>query len=127
MNGRLQTAEGIELARKALDFIARLGLAPSPQNYAIFTAYVSDSNPELCADVQSVVEPGGPVAQSALDDIYDRHFTFRRIQDAVMDVGGAMSRELGAVVKTLEAAERGADLRDGLLVGRRTGSAACWK
>ncbi|MEQ8405394.1 MAG: GGDEF domain-containing protein [Oceanicaulis sp.] len=106
MNGRLQTAEGIELARKALDLIARHELAPSPQNYAIFTAYVSDSNPELCADIQSVVEAGGPVSQDALDDLYDRHFTFRRIQDAVMDTGGAMSRELGAVVKTLEAAER---------------------
>ncbi|MFP4518135.1 MAG: GGDEF domain-containing protein, partial [Oceanicaulis sp.] len=102
----MQTAEGIELARKALELIARHELAPSPQNYAVFTAYVSDTSPELCADLQSVIDRGGPMAQDALDDLYDRHFTFRRIQDAVMDVGGAMSRELGAVVKTLEAAER---------------------
>lgn len=106
VNGRLQTAEGIELARKALDLLAEHTLAPSPQNYAIFTAYVSDSTPELCAEIQTLIDQGGPMAQAALDDIYDRHFTFRRIQDAVIDAGGAMSRELGAVVKTLEAAER---------------------
>lgn len=106
MNGRLQTAEGIELARKALDLIARYALAPSPQNYAVFTAFVSDSTPELCSDLQVLLDRGGPIPQDALDDLYDRHFTFRRIQDAVMDAGGAMSSELGAVVKTLEAAER---------------------
>jgi len=106
VNGRLQTAEGIELARKALDLIARHTLAPSPQNYAVFTAFVSDNTPELCSELQALFDRGGPIPQDALDDLYDRHFTFRRIQDAVMDAGGAMSRELGAVVKTLEAAER---------------------
>jgi diguanylate cyclase len=106
VNGRLQTAEGIELARKALDLIARYTLAPSPQNYAVFTAYVSDNTPELCSELQVLFDRGGPIPQDALDDLYDHHFTFRRIQDAVMDTGGAMSRELGAVVKTLEAAER---------------------
>lgn len=106
MNGRLQTAEGLELARKALDLIARFELAPSPQNYAVFTAFVSDSNAELCSEIQGAIDGGGPIEQAMLDDLHDRHFTFRRIQDAVMDVGGAMSRELGAVVKTLEAAER---------------------
>jgi len=106
VNGRLQNSEGIELARKALDLIARHSLAPSPQNYAVFTAFVSDSNSELCSDLQALIDHGGPISQESLDDLYDRHFTFRRIQDAVMDAGGAMSRELGAVVKTLEAAER---------------------
>jgi len=81
-------------------------VAPTAHNYAVFTAYVSDSNPELCSELQSCIDAGGPISPDALDDLYDRFFTFRRIQDAVMDVGGAMSRELGAVVKTLEAAER---------------------
>jgi len=106
VNGRLHTAEGIELARNALELIARHELAPSPQNYAVFTAYVSDSNPEMCTELQAALSDGGPISQDWLDELYDRFFTFRRIQDAVMDVGGAMSRELGAVVKTLEAAER---------------------
>lgn len=86
--------------------MAAHSVAPTAHNYAVFTAYVADSNPELCSELQSLVDAGGPIAPDAVDDLYDRFFTFKRIQDAVMDVGGAMSRELGAVVKTLEAAER---------------------
>jgi diguanylate cyclase len=106
VNGRLQSEEGIDLARKALDLMAAHSVAPTAHNYAVFTAYVADSNPELCSELQTHVDAGGPISPDALDDLYDRFFTFKRIQDAVMDVGGAMSRELGAVVKTLEAAER---------------------
>ncbi len=86
--------------------MAAHSVAPTAHNYAVFTAYVADSNPELCSELQTHVDAGGPINPDALDELYDRFFTFKRIQDAVMDVGGAMSRELGAVVKTLEAAER---------------------
>ncbi|MFW6412794.1 MAG: diguanylate cyclase [Oceanicaulis sp.] len=106
MTGRLQSAEGIEIARRALDLMAEHALAPTSQNYALFTAYVAESDAELCAEIKRRMADGAITSQPVLDDLYDRHFTFRRIQDAVLDAGGAMSRELGAVVKTLEAAER---------------------
>ncbi len=106
VNGRLQSEEGIDLARKALDLMASHSVAPTAHHYAVFTAYVADSNAELSAELKPHIDAGGPIADDILEDVYDRFFTFKRIQDAVMDVGGAMSRELGAVVKTLEAAER---------------------
>lgn len=86
--------------------MAEHGLAPTAQNYSLFTAYVSDTYPELCAELGQKLEKGEALDQDFLDGLYDKHFTFKRIQDAVIDAGGAMSRELGAVVKTLEAAER---------------------
>lgn len=106
MNGRLQTDEGIGLAQRALDLMSEHKVAPTPQNYAVWVAYVSDSIPELSEALQAAVDKGGPIDDALCDDLYDRHFTFKRIQDVVLDTGGAMSRELGAVVKTLEAAER---------------------
>ena len=86
--------------------MADQSIAPTPQNYALFTAFVADSNPELCSELRGAIAAGGPISADFLEDMHDRHFTFRRMQDAVIDAGGAMSRELGAVVKTLEAAER---------------------
>jgi diguanylate cyclase len=106
VTGRLQTAEGVEIARKALDLMAERSISPTPQNYAVFTAYMADGNSELCLELQGALSTGGPITCEFLEDLYDRHFTFKRMQDAVIDAGGAMSRELGAVVKTLEAAER---------------------
>jgi len=106
VSDEMKTAKDIEIARKALDVIAERGVAATPQNFAIFTEYVADANRALCDDIQKALDAGGPLDPAYLDDLYDRHFTFKRMQDAVIDVGGAMSRELGAVVKTLEAAER---------------------
>ena len=106
MSGRLATTEGVDIARKAVELMAEHAVAPTPNNYALFTAFVADSLPELCEEMQKQLDQGAPFPAEVLDDLYDRHFTFRRMHDAVMEAGGAMSRELGAVVKTLEAAER---------------------
>lgn len=106
MTGRLQAAEGIQLAQAALDIMAEHSIAPSAQNYSIFTEYVAQTNPELQSELKPALEGESIVDQPLLDDLYDRHFTFRRIQDAVRDAGDSMQRELGTVVKTLEAAER---------------------
>ncbi|TGY86960.1 GGDEF domain-containing protein, partial [Marinicauda algicola] len=104
MNGRLHTSEGITLAQKALELMSTHDIAPTPQHYSVWIAYASDSIPELCEALQKQIDRGGPIDEEFCDELYARFFTFRRIQDAVLDTGGAMSRELGAVVKTLEAA-----------------------
>lgn len=106
MNGRLHTPEGIELARTALALMAEHGVAPTPQNYAVWVSYASDSIPELCEALQERIARGGPIEDDFCEDLYERHFTFKRIQDAVIETGGAMSRELGVVVRTLEDVER---------------------
>lgn len=106
MNGRLHTPEGNTLAQKALELMAGHDIPPTPQNYSVWIAYASDSIPELCEAMKTQIDRGRPITEELCDDLYDKFFTFRRIQDAVLDTGGAMSRELGAVVKTLEAAER---------------------
>lgn len=106
MNGRLHTEEGITLAQRALELMSEHKISPTPQNYSVWIAYASDSIPELCEHIRSQIDRGASIDESASEELYDRFFTFRRMQDAVLDTGGAMSRELGAVVKTLEAAER---------------------
>lgn len=86
--------------------MAEHAIQPNAQNYAIFTAFAGESNPALAAELRDLINGGGAIEQEWLEDLYDRHFTFKRMQDAVMDAGGAMSRELGAVVKSLEEAGR---------------------
>lgn len=106
VNGRLHTPEGITLAQKALELMTKHKISPTPQNYSVWIAYASDSIPELCEELKTRIDRGGPMDEAICEELYDRFFTYRRIQDAVLDTGGAISRELGAVVKTLEAAGR---------------------
>jgi diguanylate cyclase len=106
LTGRLNTSEGYALARQAIDVMAEQGVAPTPTNYAVFTSYVADSAPALCEAIQTRIDHGEPIDQDLLDDLYDQHFALKRVQEAVLETGGAMSRELGAVMETLEAAGR---------------------
>jgi len=106
LTGRLNTSEGFNLARQAVEAMAEHAAAPTPANYAVFTAYVADTNTNLCEALQQRIDAGEPIDQSLLDDLYDQHFALKRVQDAVIETGGAMSRELGAVMETLEAAGR---------------------
>ena len=103
---RLETSEGMGLARKALDLMDHHGVAPTPENYTVWASFAADSLPELCELIQDRIDRGEPFDRPFNEDLHERFFSFQRFQDAVIDTGGAMSRELGAVVKTLEAAER---------------------
>ncbi len=105
MAGRLNTSEGYALAREAIDLMAEHGVMPTPANYAVYTSFVTDEVPKLCDAIQARLDSGEHIEQSLLDDLYEEHFALKRVQDAVIETGGAMSRELGAVMKSLEDAQ----------------------
>jgi len=106
VNGRLLGKDGREYAQKALDLMEQFGVAPSPENYAVWICFASDTNPELCETLKGHIESGADFTASLNDDLFEQYFQWKAIQDAVLESGGAMCRELGAVQQTLEAAER---------------------
>ncbi|MEE2524839.1 GGDEF domain-containing protein [Hyphobacterium sp. HN65] len=106
MNGRLQGPEGRALAKETLDLMERYDIAPTPENYAVFSCYTSDSLPELCEAISKRIESGEPFDQPFCDMLYSDHFAIAKIQEAVMASSGAMAKELVQVRETLKAAER---------------------
>ena len=106
VNGRLQGPEGRTLAKETLEMMERYDVAPTPENYAVFSSFASDSIPELCDAMTARLEKGEPFNQTFCDRMYDEHFAIAKIQEAVMASSGAMGKELAQVRETLKAAEQ---------------------
>ncbi|WP_417480110.1 GGDEF domain-containing protein [Maricaulis maris] len=106
MNGRLLGKEGREFALKALDLMDQFGVAPTPENYSVWVCFASDTNPELCETLKNHIEAGGDFSETVNNELFEQYFQWKAIQDAILESGGVMCRELGAVQETLEAAER---------------------
>ncbi|MBR9825487.1 MAG: GGDEF domain-containing protein [Alphaproteobacteria bacterium] len=103
MNGRLLGKESRELALKALDFMEQFDVPPTPENYAVWICFATDSNPELCGSVKEQIESNEPFTEQINSDLFEQYFQWKAIQDAILEGGGAMTRELGAVKESLEA------------------------
>lgn len=105
MNGRLLGKDGIEFAQKALELMEQFNVPPTPENYAVWVSFSSDTNPELCESVRSHIQSETAFTPEISSELFDQYFQWRSIQDAILESGGVMSRELGAVRETLKAAE----------------------
>jgi diguanylate cyclase len=106
VNGRLLGEEGRELAYKALEFMETHNVPPTAENYAVWSSYVSGSTPELCESVQKILDSGAEFTDEVSAGLFAEFYHWKSIQDAVLESGGQMGRELGAVKETLQAAER---------------------
>ena len=106
MNGRLLGKEGREFAHKALELMDQFDVAPTPENYAVWICFASDTNPELCETLRTHIEAGEAFSETVNAELFEQYFQWKAIQDAILESGNLMSRELGAVKQSLEAAER---------------------
>ncbi len=102
----MQGPEGRTIAKEALETMERYDIAPTAENYAVFSSFAADSVPELCEAVSSRLEKNEPLDQAFCDKLYEEHFAIARIQEIVMASSGAMNKELQQVRETLKAAEQ---------------------
>lgn len=117
MNGRLLGKESRELALKALDFMEQFDVPPTPENYAVWVCFATDSNPELCASVKEQIESEQPFTETVNSTLFEQYFQWKAVQDAILESGGAMTRELGEVQERLAEAERDTAAYGEALVG----------
>lgn len=106
MNGCLSGSEGFAHARRALELIAQHGLDPTPEHFAVWTAYLTDSVPELTEALQARLDGGGGLDAAFCRALYERWFTADRLRDAVIEAGESANRELVTVVETLNEANQ---------------------
>ena len=105
VNGRLLGKEGQEFAHKALGLMEQFDVPPTPENYAVWISFASDTNPELCESLRNHIQSGTAFTAEISSELFDQYFQWSAIQDAILESGGLMSRELGTVRETLLAAE----------------------
>lgn len=115
VTGRLSDTEGPELARQALELMARFDIPPTPSNYAVWTAYASGSIPELCTSIDAGIQEGGRINAAWSAKLSDQFFAVGRMQDAFLDTGTKLAREMAAALNAISAVAGDAGLYAGIL------------
>ena len=80
----------------------QFNVPPTPENYAVWVSFATDNNPELCNSIKTRIETNEEFTDAVSADLFEQYFQWKAVQDAVLESGGAMSRELGAVKQALK-------------------------
>lgn len=98
--------EARELARAAFNLMAMHKVPATPANYAIWYAYQTDSNPDLCRDLDRLICSMTAITPAVSEEIFGRHFGFQSEAAAIRDTGQRISGAIDRILAELEAAGR---------------------
>ncbi len=89
-------------ANEAMDRMASLDIAPTPDNYALWYEHALGLNTPLVEGLNALLDAKGPVRQDELDKLQAEFMSVAKVRDAVEEVGGRMQAELTRVLEFVE-------------------------
>jgi len=95
--------------QSAMESIARLGIPPTPQNYAIWYEYHDGGNPDLRRTLDVLISNRREFDETLLDELYEHFFTSGRDQQAIRETARRVQETLKAVAEAVSDAGTGAD------------------
>ena len=94
-----------ELAQRAIGLLNEHGLAASPANFAIWHTYVSGTNKGVARAIEDRLS-AGELKQEDLDALHDEFFSTKSTEQAMMELGDAVTQELDSVQVLLKTASQ---------------------
>lgn len=79
------TQQATKYAKLALPLMAQHGIEPTPKNYAVWYAYVEGSNPELCTEVDAVINAGKVFTPDLNGFLHNKYVAVRSDQKLISD------------------------------------------
>jgi diguanylate cyclase len=102
------TYEPAECGRKAFDSVVRMGLTPTPDNFAIWHEYHSGMNPELGHLIDLLLTKPGQCDDQTMAAVHRRFFVHVRERDALREASERMQGLLAEVGTAVGEAGQGA-------------------
>ncbi len=96
------------LAKMALALMSERQVAPTPNNFELFYAYVSGDTPAVGRIMGDLIAQRSPFTADVLQDLRDRFFTNARTEAAVDHIGTEISEAVTNVIARIETAQRDA-------------------
>lgn len=95
-----------EYAKRALLLMGDHKLAATPQNYALWFTYVVGEVKALTQALDERLRAGTAITQEECDTLYEAHLSNRAAEDAMLELGDGVTKELDNVQALLQAASR---------------------
>ena len=106
MSERNDSGRAEALAHDALAWMAQRHVPPTAQNFEVILAYVGGENTELKNTIDGLASRECRFDPSVMASLHDQYFRIRRESDALTELSGKISFELGSLVKLLNTAGR---------------------
>ena len=102
MNHSLLGPNGIAIAQKSLSAMAKYAITPSPENYAVWLCYFTESKMELKASLDALIKKGRRIDDRICDELYVFHFEDVSVGSRMLKAGGKIAAEMQDVVRDLK-------------------------
>lgn len=91
-------------SRQALEYLFRDGLPSTPNNYAVYYHYCSDSDPNLKMAMDMLLSQHGGMTQGHCDNLYQTYLGLEAEGKALREANTAIESEISKVLGAIDAA-----------------------
>lgn len=95
-----------EYAKTALALMGDHKLAATPRNYALWFTFVVGEMKALSQAIEDRLTAGTAITQEECDQLYEAHLSNRATEDAMLELGDGVTKELDNVQALLQSASR---------------------
>ncbi|OAN52327.1 diguanylate cyclase [Paramagnetospirillum marisnigri] len=107
----MKTSDPIDVAshcaRAALGMMERHKVPPTPENFAIWYAFVAGRNPALSDAINAILSGGGKFTTKVNEELYERFAVFGQDKAELREVGLRVEEAVGKVLEYLSNAGQG--------------------
>ncbi|MFZ5669702.1 MAG: diguanylate cyclase domain-containing protein [Pseudomonadota bacterium] len=110
MSGDVETTlrgpEAYKVARKAIEVMESHGVWPTPLNFELWFHFVADPNGALARELGRLIQSGEPLTEVVSEELAAVFLAKARLNEQIRDAGDQLSKELAAVSRAIESAQK---------------------
>ena len=97
-----ETASASEWSARAIELMVEHGVAPVPENYALWYRYASGHTPELNKALEDSLARGVPIDPAAVAELKERYLSDAKLTSVTLDTGEKLNAELNQIMEIIE-------------------------
>lgn len=104
MSHLLSGAQGHILAAQTLTVMEKNAVPPTPANYAVWSAFVTGSNPDIAAEIEGLMRGGGDYTPEMGERLYNTFLAKTGADDTALSVSAEVERVIASTETMLRSA-----------------------
>jgi diguanylate cyclase len=120
----LRGPQAYRIARKAIEVMEQHGVWPTPLNFELWSHFVADPNGALAKELTRLITAGEPMTENVSEELAAAYLAKARLNEQIRDAGDQLSKELAAVSKAIQTAQRSNEAYGQTLAGASEGLGA---
>jgi diguanylate cyclase len=102
----LRGPQAYKITRKAIDLMERHNIWPTPLNFELWSHFVADPEGALAKELTRLISTGEPMTETVSEELAAAYLAKARLNEQIRDAGDQLTKELAAVAKAIQTAQK---------------------